>query len=204
MKSKLKLLLITVMVLSLSACKNAKNDAEKTAETGFTVVDSTATIKWTAYKTTEKLPVSGVFKTINITNSKQAQTAELALDSLQFSIPVSSLFSNNPERDGKLKDLFFGIMANTSLLNGTIHVEGDKMGSLEVVMNGVTKSLPLTFTTAGDTIHFSGVMNLPEWNVTEAFASLNKACFDLHKGKDGISKTWDDVLIEASVVSVKK
>ncbi len=203
MKSKLKFLLITVLVLSFSACKNTKNDAVKTDDTGFTIVDSTATIKWTAYKTSEKLPVSGVFKTIEITKSKQALTAELALDSLQFNIPVSSLFSNNPERDGKLVNLFFGVMENTSVLTGTIHLEGDKMGSLEVLMNGVTKSLPLTFTSAGDTIHFKGVMNLPDWNIGEAFDSLKKACFDLHKGKDGISKTWDDVLIEASIV-VKK
>lgn len=200
---KIKILLLTFLVLSLNACKNATKVSEKNSENNYQVVDSTASVKWTAYKTTEKLPVSGVFKTIEITKSKQAQTAELALDSLQFSIPVSSLFSNNPERDGKLVNLFFGIMANTSMLTGTIHLEGDKMGSLEVLMNGVTKSLPLTFTSAGDTIHFSGVMNLPQWNVNEAFDSLKKACFDQHKGPDGISKTWDDVLIEASIV-VKK
>ncbi len=90
-------------------------------------------------------------------------------------------------------------MASTSLLTGTIQVDGDNMGSLEVVMNGVTKSLPLTFTSDGNTINFKGVMSLPDWNIGDAFESLIKACFDQHKGKDGISKTWDDVLIEASV-----
>ncbi|MFT4683638.1 MAG: hypothetical protein ACI863_000230, partial [Flavobacteriales bacterium] len=28
--------------------------------------------------------------------------------------------------------------------------------------------------------------------------SLNKICFDLHKGQDGISKTWNEVNIDVS------
>lgn len=200
---KIKMLLLAFLVLSLSACKNPTKVSEKTSENSFQVEDSTASVKWTAYKTTEKLPVSGVFKTINITKSNAGLTAELALNNLEFSIPVSSLFSNNAERDDKLVNLFFGVMANTSLLTGTIHVDGDNIGSLDVVMNGVTNELPLTFTSVGDTINFKGVMTLPNWNIGKAFDSLKKACFDQHKGTDGISKTWDDVLIEASVV-VKK
>jgi len=203
MKKKFNLILMLVLAVSISACKDSKKAEKPQTKAEFSLVDSTASVKWTAYKTTEKKPVSGIFKTINITKSTGGKTALLALNNTQFSIPVSSLFSNNKERDGKLINLFFGVMENTTLLSGTIKADADKTGSLEVTMNGTTASLPLTFTIAGDTLKFKGVMNLDQWQITAALNSLNKACFDLHKGSDGVSKTWNDVLIEASVV-VKK
>lgn len=203
MKSKFNVLLIAILAISLVSCLNGKKKSVKKAELGFTVIDSSASIKWTAYKTTDKLPVSGIFKTINVTKSASGKTALLALNNVDFNIPVSSIFSNNEERDGKLQKMFFNVMANTTLLKGTIHANADNMGSLDVTMNGNTASLPLTFTVVGDTIKFKGLMNLDQWQATAALETLNKACFDLHKGKDGVSKTWNDVLIEASVV-VKK
>jgi len=203
MNTKSKMFILAFLAISLSACVNSKKKSAKKSETQFSVVDSTATVKWTAYKTTEKKPVGGVFKTINVKKSEAGVTGELALNNLEFSIPVSSLFSNNEERDGKLKNMFFGIMANTSLLSGVIHTMADHKGSVDITMNGLTKNLPLTFNTQSDTINFKGVMSLANWNAGAALDSLNIACKDLHKGPDGISKTWDDVLIEASVV-VKK
>ena len=41
-------------------------------------------------------------------------------------------------------------------------------------------------------------MQLKDWNALGALESLNKVCFDLHKGADGVSKTWEDVAIEVS------
>ncbi|MFK5891527.1 MAG: YceI family protein [Flavobacteriaceae bacterium] len=203
MKSKFNVLLIAILAISLVSCLNGKKKSVIKAELGFTVIDSSASIKWTAYKTTDKKPVSGVFNTINITKSKSEKNPLLTLNGVAFSIPVSSIFSKNEDRDNKLQKMFFNVMANTALLTGVIHANADNMGSLEVTMNGTTNSLPLTFTTVGDTLKFKGVMNLEQWQATAALNTLNKACFDLHKGPDGVSKTWNDVLIEASVV-VKK
>ena len=39
-------------------------------------------------------------------------------------------------------------------------------------------------------------MDLKNWNAIDALNALNKVCFDLHKGADGVSKTWEDVAIE--------
>jgi len=203
MKSKFNILLITLLAISLASCVNSKKKSVKKAASSFTSINSSASVKWTAYKTTNKLPVSGIFKTVNITKSATGTTPLLALNNVNFSIPVSSIFSKNEDRDSKLQNMFFNVMASTTLLKGTIHADADNMGSLEVTMNGNTASLPLTFTMAGDTIKFKGVMNLDQWQATAALNTLNKACLDLHKGKDGVSKTWNDVLIEASVV-VKK
>ncbi len=203
MKTKFNLMLVAILSLSIGACVNTKKKAKTKVKSGFTIIDSTASVKWTAYKTTDKKPVSGVFKTINVKKSTAGATAELALNNLEFSIPVSSIFSNNKDRDNKLKNMFFGIMANTTLLSGTIHVNADHGGSLDIKMNGITKNLTLQFNTQGNIVNFRGVMSLVDWNASAALDSLNMTCKDLHKGSDGISKTWNDVLIEASV-KVKK
>lgn len=204
MNKKINLMLGLFLVLSITACKNPKKSQNSPSkQEAYTLVNSSATIKWTAYKTTDKKPVSGVFKTIDITKSKSGNSPLLTLNDTQFSIPISSIFSNNKDRDNKLQKMFFNVMKNTSLLTGTINANADNIGDLEITMNGETHKLPLTFTTVGDTLKFKGVMNLDQWQAIDALNSLNKACFDLHKGPDGVSKTWNDVLIEASVV-VKK
>jgi hypothetical protein len=43
-------------------------------------------------------------------------------------------------------------------------------------------------------------MNLENWDLAAAVASINKACEALHTGKDGISKTWSEVAVHADVL----
>jgi hypothetical protein len=39
-------------------------------------------------------------------------------------------------------------------------------------------------------------MNVNDWNASAALASLNKVCLDLHRGADGVSKTWSEVTLD--------
>ena len=91
---------------------------------------------------------------------------------------------------------FFGAMLDTAILKGTIkHANGSYHAS--ITMNGVTNDLPLDVTiTEKRRGTLTGTMNLKDWNALDALASLNKVCFDLHKGADGVSKTWEDVAIK--------
>lgn len=45
---------------------------------------------------------------------------------------------------------------------------------------------------------YTSYPTVPYWNALEALAALNKVCFELHKGPDGVSKTWEEVAIEVS------
>ena len=202
------LLFIACTFLTFTSCKNEvkEQNEEKTKieinET-FKVNPEKTTVKWTAYKTTGKLPVSGNFKNINI-ESKEGASQLDALNKLKFSIPVNSIFSDNEERDGKLKASFFGAMLNTELLRGSLSFEENKMCFASITMNGVTKKIPLTYSAEANNFTFKGVLNLEDWNALDALESLNKVCFDLHKGEDGISKTWNDVAIEITTTINKQ
>ena len=70
-------------------------------------------------------------------------------------------------------------------------------------MNGITKDVELTLKTAGAKTALSGVLNLDNWDGQTAIESLNKVCFDVHKGADGVSKTWSDVKLDIRFSSMK-
>ncbi len=159
----------------------------------YSLVPETTSVFWTAYKTSDKTPVKGQFMKLEILNPKQANSAKEAIDGIAFSIPVSSLFSNEEERDSKLKEFFFGVMDQTAFLTGDVHIENDTLAMASVQMNGMTKVVPLTYFLDGQMISIHGNMNLNDWNAQDALSSLNKVCEDLHKGPDGKSITWNEV-----------
>ena len=131
-------------------------------------------------------------------------TALEALNGAEFSIPISSLFTDEPVRDSKLKQLFFGVMDNTLSLSGTLNLVNNGTGSIDLLMNGVQQKVPITYIISGQLVELEGIMNLDDWKGQTALASINEACFDLHKGPDGVSKTWSEVAISAAVYLKKK
>ncbi len=203
MKKTITSILFVLIALNFSACKKEEKKKEITA-TQYTVNKYNTAINWTAFKTTDKVPVKGKFTTLNITKTKSGATLTEALNGVEFSIPVSSIFSNNPSRDSKLQNLFFGVMKNTELLSGTIHLTDKTSGYVDFSMNGVIEKLNFTYTTGEKTIEIKSIMNLDTWQAQAAVASLNEACFELHKGADGVSKTWNEVAIDITVHFSKK
>ncbi|UII24401.1 YceI family protein [Fulvivirga maritima] len=187
---------------------SASEETEATsAEGGFSIVETSAEVKFTAYKTTDKVPVGGTFKTINFTKTNSGATPLEALDGTEFSIPVKSLNTNDATgtRDPKIVSFFFGVMTDTENITGTFKLGEDKeSASVDITLNGQTANIPLTYEVTSETYYtFKGVMNLEDWDALDAVASINKACEALHTGPDGVSKTWSEVGLEAEV-SFKK
>jgi hypothetical protein len=211
MKKIVLILSLAVATLSYS-CKEGKKEkkAEETTatmekESAYSLVSDSTKVSFVAYKTTEKLPVGGEFKSIKITELGSGETPLEILNGSKFSIPVSSLFTNDATgtRDPKITEFFFGAMKDTELISGTFKLDGEN-ASIDVTLNGETANIPLDVTSNMEDIYtFSGVMDLKKWNASDAVASLNKVCEALHTGPDGVSKTWDEVAIKADVLFAK-
>ena len=194
-------LAIAISMVSISC----KKEAKKPIGPQFSVEEKTVTINWIGYKTTSKIPVKGEFKTLEVTNSKEAPTAIEALNGTKFSIPISSIYSGDNERDGKLKQLFFGVMDATLSLTGTVNLKDDGTGVVDLSMNGVSKEIPIAYTVNEQMVEFNGTLDIiDDFNAQTAFESISKACSDLHTGPDGVSKTWSEVAIAASVYLKKE
>ncbi|MCL7763240.1 YceI family protein [Polaribacter sp. Z014] len=203
MKKVVILSLLMVVAFNFSSCKSEKK-SDKETESKMEVKKSTAAfslkqskneIKFVAYKTTDKVPVGGQFNTVNIISGGEGNSIKEAINNTEFSIPVSSIFTKDTSRDFKIKKFFFGIMDNTKLLSGKLLLTDDTNGVAEIKMNGVTEKVAFTYTIVGNVFNMTGTMDITKWNAGAALASLNTACLDLHKGADGVSKTWSDVAL---------
>lgn len=188
--------LLLIASLTTFSCKQHEKKDAKPIGKIYAVEAKSTTINWIAYKTTQKLPVKGQFTKVTIENTKNASTVLEALNGLKFSIPVSSLFTNDTIRDGKLKKFFFGTMKNTNNIYGTLTMNNETSGFVELTMNGISKMLPITCVIDNQKVRIEAQMNLDNWQAQLAIKALNIACKGLHTGDDGISKTWNNVKIE--------
>ncbi|RCW91470.1 YceI family protein [Winogradskyella arenosi] len=203
MKSTKFLAVLVILTLGLTSCKEEKKEVKtESTETidnavKYVIKPNATSVKWTAYKTTEKVPVGGEFSTLNF-DAKEGATPQEALNNLEFAIPIENLFTKDESRDLKIKTSFFGSMLNTEFIKGKIkYIDNAYVAS--ITMNGVTADLPLEVSITDERrVSLKGVMQLKDWNALGALEALNKVCFDLHKGADGVSKTWEEVAIEVN------
>ena len=198
MKKSFVALLALSLLFSVVSCEqfqkkgNAKNPFDLSGKM-YSVEAKTTTVFWTGYKTTAKTPVKGQFAKVDIANIKKAKTAREAINGITFSIPVSSLFSKDEERDSKLKEFLFGVMDKTEFITGIIHVVNDSIANADVRMNAVSHTVPLKYFIDGQMMSMDGNIDLSDWKALDALASLHKACEEKHTGDDGVSKTWSEV-----------
>jgi hypothetical protein len=201
--NKISLLILGLAFVTFTSCKNEEK-TETLTETkeevkGLTIVNDSTKVKWTAFKTTDKVAVGGSFTQIELKDVKTGNTPQEVLEGVAFSIPVSSLFTNNEDRDYKLKTIFFATLKNTELLSGILNFRDNQL-FMTLSMNDVTKQIPLEYTFENNLLNMKTTLNLNDFGGETALAAINKACYELHKGPDGVSKTWETVDIMGEVL----
>jgi len=189
---------ILISLFSFS-CKKEKVLVQKAK---YSFETKTTTINWTAFKTTKKVPVKGVFKKIDIVNLKTSENGIEALNGLEFSIPINSIDTKDKTRDAKIIKSFFGTMKDSQTLKGKISLDKEGKGTVNLTMNGISKNIPITYVISGQLVEINATLNLDNWQANAAITALNLVCKDLHKGEDGISKTWNEVAL--NIVSYLK
>lgn len=200
--NKIAIVALALSVFAVSCKKEEKVETpieETVVQTGLKIISDSTKVNWTAYKTTDKVAVGGSFTEIELKDTKQGNTPQEVLEGARFSIPVSSVFTNNPERDGKLKEFFFMVLKDPEFLAGEIHFK-EGVASLLLTLNGITKEVAIETSFENNKFTVNGTLNLEDFGAEDAVASINNACYDLHKGADGVSKTWSEVGISGSVV----
>ncbi len=169
-------------------------------------------VNWIGYKTNEKTPVSGSFSEFSSDRENQSfNSIDDLVDGLNFSISSLSSSSADDIRDLNLKNYFFKYLTDNFKINGTL---GRPINdSIDVYFDVLEKNNPIRFaystylTTSkysNKIIQVKGKLNLVNQFNGEAFNSIHKQCFDLHKGSDGISKTWEEVDVYIKVLVINE
>ena len=200
---KLSVLILGLAFVTFTSCKKEEKTETPTESKeqvkGLTIVNDSTKVMWTGFKTSDKVAVGGRFTQIELKDVKTGNSPEEVLEGVAFSIPVSSLFTDNPDRDSKLKTIFFGAMKNTELLSGILNFRNNQL-FMTLSMNDVTKQIPLEYTYTDNLFSMKTTINLNDFGGGTALAAINKACYELHKGPDGVSKTWEIVDIMGEVL----
>ncbi len=202
-----------------STTTSAAKPAEKCR---FTMVPDSLKVEWTAYKTTQRVGVTGSFTQVDVTRLSQTKSGkpkrtnvqapgaqELAAESIgnllkDLKVNVDGLTVNtgNPDRDKTLSEFFFAKMTGTTSASRTFSgqvtrvADDQKSLNLSLSVNGVKKDLPMDIEMLDDELTATGTIQITEFSGQAALKSLSEKCHDLHKGSDGVSKTWPDVMIK--------
>jgi hypothetical protein len=165
-------------------------------------------VNWTGYKFTEKAPVSGWFKKSEISFGDPNQETKTSLVEFlklaNVKVTLSSVDSDNWSRDRNLKKAFFAVWDSGDFATGKLQDlkakdDNSGVGNLSLMVGGITKNVPVKYQMdAAGLVTIEGSLDVLDFNGTNAIASINKKCQDLHKGSDGISKTWSTVDIRVT------
>lgn len=148
-------------------------------------------LKWTAYKTPEKVAVHGSFDNIEVRDTKESQTPEDVLTGASFDITTSSMTTGDVSRDAKILSLFFNNMNGANII-GTFGEFNDGIVPIKIVMNGIETEKNFQYTFENKKIIITGVIDVIEdFKANRGFDLLHEACAELH-----LNKTWTDVSIE--------
>ncbi len=101
MKDIIKFAFSLILVFQFTACNSEKKETlkttkvEKKSTAAFVLNDANNSVEWTAYKTTEKVPVKGKFTKVEVISGGEGNSVKEAIHNAEFSIPISSIFTSN-------------------------------------------------------------------------------------------------------------
>lgn len=150
-------------------------------------------ISWVAFKTPKKVGVKVGFDKFSITPAKATGSKSIKdlVKNASFTIDVLSLNSANPERDTKLKDIFF-TSANTPLLiSGKVLTFKKNEIEVELKINETKKIIKMQTSLKDNIFEANGKIDVLDFALNENLRKINEACKVLHE-----EKTWSDVEIK--------
>ncbi len=155
----------------------------------YTIPADGIELKWTAFKTPEKVGVGGTFAELGLNQENYTgKSLAEAISQIKFNIDTSSVRTKNTGRDATIVKWFFQQIPGGMSFTGNLKDYSDKTLSTALTVNKISKDIVMSAETKEKIVTAKAKMKLGDYKLLEALASLNKACFELHKGK-----TWDDV-----------
>ena len=208
------IILFSIVLISCNSNNNkeVKQEKSKISNNSYQLDIGKTKVIWNGYKTNDKVKVVGYFNEFSTDRENQEfNSIDELVNGLTFSIKSSSSLSGDPIRDKNLKDHFFKYLTEDFVINGTlgqpindsVDVTFDVFGQKRTLRFGCQDNISPD-SKSDYMIEISGSIDLEsQFGGLQAFNAISKKCYDLHKGADGVSKTWKqvDVLIKALVLN---
>lgn len=164
---------------------------------GATLDLTQAKATWTAFKTSEKVPVSGSFGDIKYKFGKGKDTIAQALEGATATINALSVDLGDETKNANVKEYFFAKFPKKDIIKVTFKnvIEANNKGSIlaTINMNGKSVKVPMQFEIKEGMFEATGVIDIMQFGLMDAFKSLATFCHDLHEGL-----TWTQVEVSFS------
>ena len=200
----LSIIMAAVAIITITACGEVEDKTVEEAPTKEVCLYShsheNTWLTWTAFKTNDRVPVSGTFKKMEIRGTVSSENPLEVFANAEFLISTKSVDSKDPVRDKKIADHFFGTMEAEHSLSGRVLGISDGKVQASIKMNGIEDTVSFSLKAKDDRIALNGKVLMEKWNAQHNIDSLNAVCYDLHKGADGESKLWQEVELELSTI----
>jgi hypothetical protein len=208
----MKNLILGLSALTIFSCsapventENAETTTEEVVKNCVYVYDyASSKIEFGAFKTTEKLEVKGVFESFDVINTNSGSNFKEVFENAEFKVYVNSLETKDAGRNQRIRDHFFGELLSKDTLSGKIIKIDSAVVEVELSMNKIVKNVVLKIEQKDNEYLLTGAINVLDWKAEKGLKGINDACKDLHKGADGISKTWADVNLYISTILKEK
>lgn len=165
-----------------------------------TIDSSKAQVKFTAFKTPAKTAVTGSFDDVKFKFGKanKNQSLESQLTNATATIDIMKVNLNDEGKNENLRTHFFGKFAKKDPIKVTFKdvIEGKDKGTIlaNVRMNGKTQKVPMQYEINAGNLVAKGIIDLSEFGLESARASLQEAVKDLHE-----NLTWSQIEIALEV-----
>lgn len=195
------MLLLSFMTCTYHELPNPNPEPAPSSDTYLYHPDST-TLKWTAYKYSSMLGVSGTFNQIEVGYCVPALTARSAIENMTFSINTQTIDSGSAFRDTNILDYFFSQLQGGQNISGKINrFVGDSEEGIvyiNLVINDVEREISFEYHIEDSVVHVEGDFSLADFAAIEALDYMENCCRELHTGSDGIHLLWPDIRLEIS------
>lgn len=164
-----------IFPLTTHACLELKQDSIK--------------VQWTGYKTAAKVGVSGIFTDVKHQGKTKAETIDDLINGASLAIKLSTPSSGDASRDSNLKNKFFKLIGNEA--NAKVTTISKGLARVDLKMGKKTVDVALVPDLKDDVLTLTGTLDMFDFAIDSAFASISKTCLALHEGK-----TWNDVALK--------
>jgi uncharacterized protein YkuJ len=188
-----------ILSLVLGSCKGDSKveDKGELKICHYSYNENNTTFEWTAYKTTEKIGVTGSFNEIEV-SCDAGDSPKKVIESIHFKMQTNSVETNNDDRNKKIAEAFFGTI-NTKTIEGKIKTLKDNgKAVIEIKMNGISADVEGDYSLDDESFDFTSTIEVSSWNALPGIKALNLLCKELHTGPDNISKLWSVVQLKFS------
>lgn len=148
-------------------------------------------VKWTAFKTPQKVGVSGTFTDLKYSGNNTGTSLETALKDASLVIDSSKIDTGNPARDTKIIKFFFSNAMGDNKITAKVKSVHKNVATLQVTMNNKTVEVPLSIALEKGELSATGHLDILDFSMSKSLKAINKACYALHEGK-----TWSHVVVE--------